>query len=55
VVGKAQETRLRVIESIFVEHSYVVLARLISADSYSLLRKAYVLLNVPDLKDPILV
>jgi len=55
VVWETEETRLSVVEGVLIVHPDIVLPTLIRADRDALLREAHVLLDVPDLEDPILV
>jgi len=55
VVGEAEEAGLGIVEGVLVVHADVVLAAFVGAHGDALLWKAHVLLDVPDLKDPVLV
>ena len=53
MVCEAEESGLRIVKGVLVMHSNVIFPSFVSADSDTLLRQTHILLNVPDLKDPI--
>lgn len=55
MVGEAEEAGLGIVEGVLIVHADVVLTALVGAHRDALLWKTHILLDVPDLKDPILV
>ena len=55
MIGETEEAWLGIIEGVLIVHADIVLATLVRANRDALLGQAHILLNVPDLKDPILV
>ena len=55
MVGEAEKAGFGIIEGVLIVHADVVLPTLVGTHRYALLWKTHILLDVPDLKDPVLI